>query len=691
MFGVGHGDCFLLQWQPENGEPWSLLIDGGPNVPQGGHSLHDVVGKLSIDKVVLTHVDADHLDGLFDLSPKQVKEFWGPCLPAFRRHAWLFPQRVQAAVERTANLESKLKSSGIPILYPLEGYRDASPDRRLTVRVLSPPPRLIARLLWSHDATALFLKYPTPMGWLLQREVEHGDPQESRIAMQARMLEAGCLKPEDLFVSQPFAGSPSDASALRGEWCQEYGEDPEFFGNHVLNDSSIVLWIEVLFDGQTTRRLLFPGDLENWVYLSGRHSTTLACDFLKAPHHGGRVFLEKHKEVAFDEVYQQLRPQIVAVSGCGRHQLPRGAFRETVARWGGSLFCSSQRRKELIIGLEDSAESCFERFQCTSNSDPTSITITRDRCEVDRPACLHVPRQGAVPVVLLKQHVIDPSPLLEHFTEGELYKHVEWIVGQLRNYHAERVRLGMGNVADVAVTGDTLTDAAKSAGRYRLVPELATLLHRAKKEERIWCDEVTWDRKIPCSYILPTTSEEKSILTWLRRFRITAFSINQENNAHPNGPQETLTHANTDAVANLIAESYRFPIAMFREAIWPLVSQELLKNWNGYLSGASESAGRRVLFCFKKTESNSTDKILSEVLVPCPPSKGHTVPRIKNVWNCNWEDVRRRSQGLWPLEAKQYLSYDSFHHDESGINHAIEVVNLENGLFALSQGTISLW
>ena len=31
MVGVGHGDCFILQWVPATGLPSTTVIDGGPS------------------------------------------------------------------------------------------------------------------------------------------------------------------------------------------------------------------------------------------------------------------------------------------------------------------------------------------------------------------------------------------------------------------------------------------------------------------------------------------------------------------------------------------------------------------------------------------------------------------------------------------------------------------------------------
>lgn len=61
-----------------------------------------------------------------------------------------------------------------------------------------------------------------------------------------------------------------DARALAEEWPRSARLEPEFFGDPVFNDTSLVVWME-LPTGARRHRLLLPGDQENWTYLYARH------------------------------------------------------------------------------------------------------------------------------------------------------------------------------------------------------------------------------------------------------------------------------------------------------------------------------------------------------------------------------------------------------------------------------------
>jgi hypothetical protein len=161
----------------------------------------------------------------------------------------------------------------------------------------------------------------------------------------------------------PSPNSSVDPAGLRTEWGTAFDLEPEFFGNPVLNDTSLVVLAEARLDGVHRRRVLLSGDLENWLYLTARHPRGIDCDVLKAPHHDGRVFIE-HEE-AYDEVYQYLRPRVVLVSANGKHRLPRALFRDAVARWGGTLFCPCRGRREILQGDLTLETSCHDLFRCT--------------------------------------------------------------------------------------------------------------------------------------------------------------------------------------------------------------------------------------------------------------------------------------------------------------------------------------
>ena len=80
MLPAKHGDCLLLQYGRRS-EPRTVLIDGGPlsSYSELGDRLRGIAGSL--DLVVATHLDADHLEGLVRLlqdhsAQMQIGEIW---------------------------------------------------------------------------------------------------------------------------------------------------------------------------------------------------------------------------------------------------------------------------------------------------------------------------------------------------------------------------------------------------------------------------------------------------------------------------------------------------------------------------------------------------------------------------------------------------------------------------------------
>ena len=288
---VGHGDATLLDWRPEGANRFALLIDGGPR--GAGKAIREELTRQSIAKIdllVLTHVDADHVDGLLELvDDVPIGTYWGPCVRAFERHAWLFRGRVMAAINKARELETKLVAKGTVVLNPTEGFRITLPDERLGIRVLAPAGRLLERLLLDDDVLELFTHYPMPQGWLFEAPPPPPDERPSYRALRDRLQKDTWITPDDVKDVADAKATALDLTAVQTEVTKAADIEPEFFGNNVLNDTSLVVQVDVHLDRQVRRRILLPGDLENWLYLVAQHGGGLDCDVLKAPHHGGRV------------------------------------------------------------------------------------------------------------------------------------------------------------------------------------------------------------------------------------------------------------------------------------------------------------------------------------------------------------------------------------------------------------------
>ena len=282
---------------------------------------------------------------------RQDRAVLGPGAEAFERHAWLFGDESRRALERARQLEGELHAAGVPVLYPLEGYAsqpvgDAGPE----LLVLSPPSRLIRTLLVADDVVWLVAEHPTPLGWLFQAE---DLPDELPIAqvMLDQELSNRVLTPENIprALAQP-AGSQASPDTLAKDWAAKAELEPEYFGDSLFNNTSLVLWLRVV-TGVQSHRVLLTGDQENWTYLLGCHPMGLQADVLKAVHHGGRMYLESAE--AAHEVLSTVRPRAVLISACGEHGLPRSATRRAAITWGASVFCTSRRTREFVTGSGD--------------------------------------------------------------------------------------------------------------------------------------------------------------------------------------------------------------------------------------------------------------------------------------------------------------------------------------------------
>ncbi len=440
MVAVGHGDCFVLQWQPEQGEPATVVIDGGPR--GAGTRLNEALSNLGVPRVdlmVLSHTDADHVDGLLEFAGiddrPPISRYWGPCLPAFRRHDWLFAERVSRGLSLAEDLEARIRTEA-RISYPVEHATWQSEDGGLSIRVLSPAGRLIERLLLGDDAVPLFLQTPMPLGWLL--DTPSTPRSEDAFADLRAAIRSGEIDPGRIPLI-PASSTPSTREELVAEAFSNYGIEPEFFGNSVLNDTSLVLLVETFLDG-ATKRLLFTGDIQNFTYLISSHPMGLGCEVVKAPHHGSRSHIGEKLE-AYDEVWQWLRPRAVLVSASGKHGLPRAQFRNAALRYGASLFCACRRSGEILVG-EQQAASCHKQFHCVEPKLSVRLDITATSFVTNAQACATAPQAGPLPIIQAVQHLVDPSAILDRMTVAERDKHVRWAAAHLRNAHEARRATG---------------------------------------------------------------------------------------------------------------------------------------------------------------------------------------------------------------------------------------------------------
>lgn len=571
---VGHGDATLLKWQPAAGDPFVVLIDGGPKTgkPAKLAQALDSAGVHRIDVLVLTHCDADHVDGLLQLwnerpAGLEIGQYWGPCLPAFERHAWLFPARIKRGLDQARTLEEAFSTAAVPVIYPLEHHVCLSPDRQLKLTVLSPASRLIKRLLIASDAEDLFLDYPTPLGWLLQPE--EAAPEDAFGGLRGLLDSRAFLGPEDIGAIAPATGSGGvERDSRARSWAEKTGQDPEFFGNNVLNDTSIVLLAEAQCE-TAVRRLLFTGDLENFCYLATRYPLGLHCDVVKAPHHGSRSFIGR--DTAIEDVWQWLRPRAVLVSANGKHELPRTDFRDAVLRWGATLFCTCRRSREIVLGPQP-AGSCHEAFACNRQEDVT-IEVSAIGIASVGVACASGVTSAIQPLIQIRERIVEPSNILERFTERELLGHVDWLRQRLRAHHEERLT-GPAEAQAEPVSAQTLVHDALREGRHPAAVNMDLILDRGSADNRFWVSPRQYANSPRFAYVLPSEQERRSLQEWIAGLVLIQVAIDPERWSKSRSLSETIAAVDTSFLAVLATKRSGFPTLMFKDAIWPI-----LANW----------------------------------------------------------------------------------------------------------------
>ncbi|HSD39039.1 MAG TPA: MBL fold metallo-hydrolase [Rhodocyclaceae bacterium] len=589
-FNVGHGDCTLLEYHQENVIAFRCLVDAGQSLPvallEHLRKHPRATGAPDIDVLVLSHVDADHLGGFSRLLAEGVSigEYLGPCLPTFRRLQWLFAPRIQTAVDKASAFEADLIARKIPVCYPLEGFTASYVASRVTLSVISPAARLLESLstLRNAELSALLMRHPLPLQWLL--EPGGDEPQDD--SQQVRDLFRGriSLSPGD-FDGDILASTGLPPEALSSASASlETGLEPDFFGNAVLNDTSLILVVDVHLNANYRRRIVLTGDQENWTYIAARHPGGLGVDVVKAPHHGGRVYMDDRTE-AVDSLYLWLRPRTVVVSANGRHSLPRNSFRDSMRKIGATLICPNVRGIEpLSAGMtsKPSEKSCFAAMACTSPSGGvTTLRLTGDGDSSDARACVQgAGHSGAAPIVVLRQDIIPASESLVRYTRRELEKHGEWIKGTLAVRHKEFLSRTEGTNDEFAVRAQmaaaewsSIAILAKAAERHDLVADPGPVLSFAHSQRFFWINTGTHRmREEHKLYRLPLSSEIESALQWVARVpRILLRGTYEARALATRDPIDILSKAGWQVLDSLIGAKLSVPVELVEDEIRPLI------------------------------------------------------------------------------------------------------------------------
>jgi hypothetical protein len=365
---------------------------------------------------------------------------------------------------------------------------------------------------------------------------------------------------------------PDDAVAVRSAL------DPEFFGDSLLNNSSLVLWLEVPA-GARNHRVLLAADQENWTYLCAQHPRGLHADVLKASHHGGRVYLER--DLAFDTLLGAVRPRAVMISGNGRHGLPRDSFRSAAMTWGATVFCTSRRGTEVVISEKSGKDCCHDALGCTEKTRDVTIILDVEGIHSPDLACHSGWGGEPGPVVQVQQHIIAPSRIVSRLFEQELRRHLSWVSAKLAGIHqARRTQPAEGQRLD-AVGQDTLLRLAREEDppRYDLIAHLDTVLAEGMSRGKFWAVKADYGREWH-AYALPTNEEVNSYLSNLGDVAVMVFPPLKDK--LPGDYDTLLAQLDTERFIEQAGHLLHMPAEAFTEALWPRVSRELKRHWKCY-------------------------------------------------------------------------------------------------------------
>lgn len=620
-FGVGHGDCLLVEFVQEGRVEFRLLYDGGVKLPKSLlthlRSSPRLDGDPDLDVVVLSHVDNDHQGGLHELFAKTsitIGEYWSPCLPAFERLSWLFAGRVAKAVHKAAQLEKVADARGIRVIYPMEDHvQRFARGSVVTVSIVSPARRLLKQLYHGHDAAigGLLERMPLPLEWLIRGDsAGEGEEQDNAVGSPfdavtatSRALLPLARRPDSLDGAELRYRAKLAAESEGIEY------EPQFFGNSVLNDTSLVVVVDVALNGLHRRRIVLTGDQENWSYISSRYPMGLSPDVLKVPHHGGRVYLGDINRPATEalsldgigQFFIWMRPRVAVVSAKGLHDLPRSEFREAVRLVGATLVCPNKRTRELIFSGDGNTtkKSCYEQFGCCNAEQHEALRLSLGVQEedLDAAACLQGNcHRGPAPVVVMQQRLIEPDETFVRWTSAEVRKQAHWLEEFLRGQRKELLKHTETAIKSrfntKMISWSRIMAEAKANRFVQFVANPGPVLRYAAAHGLIWAETDLRSRERGCDLVAALSeSEYRELWSWLTRHKGLLLVIGNldEHLVSCKNWFGLLESAYVEPLMLLCAAKVGLPFDVFKQEVSPRLLRDLQSRYSGRLASLHSS------------------------------------------------------------------------------------------------------
>lgn len=155
LFPALNGDCILIQYGEETGQEATILVDGGygKSCKRRLHQLAEEYkeNKKQIDLLVVTHLDSDHITGIYELlsweqfEPTIIKKIWFNIKPEQQSKVeeglLLQNQSTKISMEQGIQLDTLIKGHRIPHDSKiLAGHKESIGGA--TIKVLNPDAKM---------------------------------------------------------------------------------------------------------------------------------------------------------------------------------------------------------------------------------------------------------------------------------------------------------------------------------------------------------------------------------------------------------------------------------------------------------------------------------------------------------------------------------------------------------------------
>lgn len=623
---VGHGDCTLISWN--NGKmksSWNCIIDAGNGDLSNNQAISNTLDKHginTIDLAIVSHFDTDHIGGFSALCDKkglEIKSYWSPYTPAFRKYSWLFGSRGQKAVERATQLEEKLERNNVEMLAPLDGYVN-SPAEDLKISVFSPPSKLYERLLSGREIEELFNTYPTPIGTIFDDNSDYSSEELSNPLVRGyHSRRFGNNINRDLKNEQvELSGTRNDSQSIKVEKdviCAQQDLGPEFFGNHLLNDTSLVIKIEFWLGSQWFSSL-FPGDLENWIYVMKCHQPNLYSNYYKVSHHGGRVFIGKDN--GLDQVFQSIRPTFSSISANGKHGLPHSSTREALVRWSSSVFCSLQKGSELFRldgNLPIQNKCCRDTFNCRERDEGIQLIVDTNNIKIETQACQRTYTPNSLPVIQFEQHFIPDSSILSKLSEREIDKHTVYIKKYLNEIHNERTNEFEINESRT-VPIEEIQSKFLQDKRHLTVTQIEKILQHGYLKGEFWSENGEYLRgdSWKVAYKLPSVADVSKMWAIFENKQILIAPIGQKGK----GISSILNEVKRENLAAILESKTAYPRKLISKYVWPLLIPNIIEKFKFVYFESKYEYLQDHLLLYSRTSELSFEDIMRQIVQEIP-------------------------------------------------------------------------